>query len=200
MINMQTAGRAEIERRIDEVVLLTKDAVLRNVRPGKYELDDIVQEALYGVLVHADKYDPARGMLSTFVDRVAKTWVWQRIFVCGQYAKRRINNETISLNETVHCYRRFGSGGDMDVERIDLIPGDEDTEYEATVRAEADRVWAAAEKVLSEKELRVLRGRYRDEETLEQIGSAIGLTRSRAGQIDEIAIGKLKMALNGKKP
>lgn len=191
-------GREAIMSRIDEVRSLVARMVRDKIkyRQGRYELDDLVQEGVLGVLMYADHYDPDKGTLGTFVYVCAYRWIIQRVFVCGQYARRRINNETLSLNRHVGHRRVCGHGDDNEVELMDLIPSECDVEHDATVQAEADRVFEVAQEVLKDKPLYVLRRLYSDDEpTYRQVGEELGCSHQRVEQLKTIALRGVKVAL-----
>jgi len=52
--------------------------------------------------------------------------------------------------------------------------------------------------VLTDRERKVLLGRYWDNRTLEEVGAAVGLTRERVRQIQNRALRKLREAMAGK--
>lgn len=190
--------------RIDEVQALVARMVRDRIkyRQGRYELDDLVQEGVLGVLTYADHYDPDKGTLGTFVYTCAYRWLIQRVFVLGSYACRRINNETVSLNKHVGHRRVFGHGDDSEVELLDLIPSDCDVEHDAMVQAEADRAFEVAQEVLKDKPLYVLRRLYSDDEpTYRQVGEELGCSHQRVEQLKTIALRGVKVALRvNKKP
>ncbi len=55
-----------------------------------------------------------------------------------------------------------------------------------------------ASDVLTDRERKVLLGRYWDDRTLEEVGAAVGLTRERVRQIQNRALRKLREAMAGK--
>lgn len=195
-------GREAICGRIDEVQALVARMVRDKIKykRGRYELDDLIQEGVAGVLQYADHFDPDKGTLGTFVYTCAYRWLIQRVFVQGSYACRRVNNETLSLNKHVGHRRVHGGGEGVDVELMDLIPADCDVEHEATVQAEADRVFEVARKVLKEKPLYVLERLYSDDEpTYRQVGEELGCSHQRVEQLKTIALRGVKVALRAEK-
>ncbi len=193
-------GRQAIDARIDEVEAMVGAMVRRDIRPGRHEAEDLIQEGIYGVLLNAHHYDPARGTLSTFVYRVARTYLFQRVFIADGCDKRRVNFETVSLNKKVRVYKTTGCGAEPEIELGDLISSGMDAEDEALRHVEAERIWKIAGEVLNDKERMALSMRMSDDQrTYREIGSELGLTHARAEQLEQKAIAKLQRALRTKK-
>ena len=55
---MADSGRKAIEERIDEVRALAATMIRRHITLGRNEFDDLVQEAVAGILTYAHNYDP----------------------------------------------------------------------------------------------------------------------------------------------
>lgn len=97
----------------------------------------------------------------------------------------------VSLDETVFPDHTAG-----EVERTDVIPDDR-----VNVEAEAlERIWAAdlleaMGKILTPRELKILRLRFEDDFKLREVGEKLDLTRERVRQIQSDAIRKLRKSL-----
>ena len=143
--------------------------------------DAVESAALLGVVKAARRYDPARGAFSSLA-----------VLACRHEAFREV------LRQRKHDDREtslFVQGEDGDeLERSDLPHVDPTAEGDT--RANELRV-ALAGLEAREREILVRRfGLDGPEETLEEIGARLGLSRARVGQLCGRALGKLRRVLS----
>lgn len=146
--------------------------------------DALRSEALLGLVEAERRHDPARGPFASLAVIVAR----QRVFDELRRQRRRAARET-----SLYVVNDQG----VEDERADL-PHAEPIDG-AGLMAETVRAAVAA---LPEREAEVLRRRFGldgEEATLRAVGLALGLSASRIGQIERVALRRLRRALS-KKP
>lgn len=198
---MADSGRKAIEERIDEVRALVATMIRRHITPGRNEFDDLVQEAVAGILTYAHNYDPERGSLGTYVYGTAYNWLVQRVFVANRCNCRRVNQETVSLNKVVRHARMSANANQIDVELIDVIPAKENVEQEAVAKLETERLLKLMDEKLKPAEAYVIRRMLvdDDEPTLEEVAEEIGKSRERVRQLKNAGIRRLQVLTRAKK-
>lgn len=198
---MADSGRKAIEERIDEVTALIATMIRKHIKLGRNEFDDLLQEAVAGVLTYAHNYDPERGSLSTYVYGTAYNWLIQRVFVAQNCNCRKVNQETVSLNKVVRHARMSATASQTDVELMDLIPAKEDVEQEALTRLETERLMTLMETELRPVEAYILKRLYLDDDmpTLNTVADEIGRSRERVRQLKNAGIRRLQVLTRAKK-
>ena len=197
---MADSGRKAVEDRIDEVKSLVATMIRKKIVLGHYEFDDLLQEAVTGVLTYAHNYDPERGSFSTYVYRSAYNWLVQRVFVADNCNCRRVNQETVSLNRVVRYARSSATADHADVELMDLIPSKDDTEHDVMRVLDTERALALMDEKLKPKEAYVLRRLLVDDDmpTLEAVAAELGLSRERIRQLKESGLRRLRILMGVK--
>lgn len=190
------SGRQAIERRIDEVARIVGALVRREIKPGRHEIDDLIQDGVYGVLLHADSFDPKRGSLSTFATMTARHYLLGYVFVRDSYDKERVNVEAISLNQPLVRQR---DGRETDKQLIDLIPSGYDLEHDVLKRIDIENMWALIDAMSDDRMRRVLKMRYGEQLVIREIGIRLGITHQRVSQLEKEGIGKLNCLMRAKK-
>jgi len=140
--------------------------------------DDMLSDALFALARAVDRFNPWRGYrFSTYACNVI-----------ARALMRRGKQES-------HYRKRFPVQHDMSFERPDRSPDDQTELY-------VERLHRALEQnlgELTELESRILAQRFpaqrEDRLTFQEIGDAIGLSKERVRQIQNIALGKLRGAL-----
>lgn len=181
-------GREAIDERIEEVTRLAYCAICGFFKKKGYDREDLLQEAVMGVLIYGDKFDPERGALSTFVSIVARNYLIERRFRSDTRHKRRVNFEAMSLDAPVRI-RHSNEEGDPLVE---LISDGYDLETDVAARLDAEK----AERLLDgmdERTAHIIRERYREEpKLLREIGEELGLSNERVRQLETAGLRELR--------
>lgn len=146
-----------------------------------FDLQDLEQEGFQALVLAIHKFDAARGM-------ALESFAWHLI------------NEAF-IRTKVHCSRGMRSVATASLSAA----GDDDEPWDFASPARspeelADVALCAAElrrllPVLLPREQQVLRLRYWEGETLEEIGTELGLTRERVRQIQDEGVERLKRTL-----
>lgn len=181
-------GREEIDARVEEVKKLVWCAVKPYFGKRGYEIDDLMQEGLLGVMVNGDSYDPERGSLSTFVTTVAQTWLLGRVFQADARNCRRVNFEAMSLDEPLKRDSDHGEARTL----AELIPDETNLEAELIWRSDVERAHRLLDR-LDTRTADVLRRRFSDEpDTLQDIADDLGCTKEWVRQIEERGLKRLR--------
>lgn len=101
----------------------------------------------------------------------------------------KIYNQT---NSVCSMSMKIGCGDDDDTELGDVLYAKDDVEADVIDTALRESLVQAMNRVLTEKEKRVIIGRFYDNKTLEELGEVEGVTRERIRQIEFKALHKLK--------
>ncbi len=123
----KSAGRIEIERRVDDIYKLIGAILMRKYSScalSTFEYNDLVQDCMLAVLEKAHKYDPRRGAISTFVALVVRDTVVRRA-VDGSRQKRKAT--VVSLDAPI----RDEDNGELQFTLLDLLPDKADVEESA---------------------------------------------------------------------
>jgi RNA polymerase sigma factor (sigma-70 family) len=158
----------------------------RYARPG-VPLADLVQEGNLGLIRAVERFDPGHGCrFSTY----ATWWIWQAV-VRGLTRLSRDHASTVSIDQPI---------GEGDTVVGDLI-ADEHAARPEVLAADHPRsadTAAAVRRLLPERLRRLLVLRFGLDggggRTLEEVGSAIGVTRERARQLEANALARLERA------
>lgn len=143
--------------------------------------DAVAGEALRGLVEAEAAHDPARGRFAVLA-----------VILCKRRAFEEVSRQRRNASRETPLYRVTAEG--EEVEREDLphvVPHDGAGLMAARVR----EVLAG----LHPREREILARRFGldgPEETLEEIGRAVGLSRARVGQLERRALGKLRRALS----
>ncbi len=188
-------GRKIIDERIEEVKRLVYCALKPYFGKKGYEKEDMLQEAMVGVLTRGNSYDPARGSLGSFVTMTARTWLVSRVFVKDSYDKRRINFGAMSLDAPLKRDSDNEDGANL----IDLIPDDCDMEANAVNRLDAEEIIDRIDE-LDERTARIIRARYLDgEATLRSLAQELKLCPERVRQLEAAGLRRLRVKAEHKK-
>ena len=160
--------REEIWSRAEDLLKLAGRASRSQTYYSSYEdAEDVVQDVALYALERADKYDPERAKLST--------WLYVSTLSC-------LHHKQAALHATKRGYGMTTLGDEAleDVAaRIDL---EEDVVERLDQEAAIATILKAAEK-LTEKQRDVLLKRYLEEITLDTLAAEYGLSRQRICQI-----------------
>jgi len=148
-------------------------------------LDDCVQEACFGLMHAAKRFDPNKGKFSTYAS------LWIRTYI-QKWFSMEVRRPTVSMNEPLPSE---GSG-----EFQDLFATDEDSPEDNVISLERHRLVRKIVNNLGSKGIyglqEVAQARFLDEMSLEEAGSLIGRTRERARQIELKALSKITNLVN----
>lgn len=168
---------------------------------GKVEVADLYQEAVFGLMTAAERFDPARG--AKFVT-YATWWVRQHVRRAVEAAgvihvpAHYRNHDREKWPHAEAAYRAtFGVNG-LDPE-IDVAAPSDGVDERDEQRAHTARIKAALGK-LSPRQAEVLRLRFgigSPPATLDEIGAALGMSKERARQIQVTALRSLRGWLTG---
>ncbi|MFA4900891.1 MAG: sigma-70 family RNA polymerase sigma factor [Brevundimonas sp.] len=183
-------------------------------RPG-FEIEDLVQQAVFGILRALETYEPERGSFATF-----STW-WIRHFVreyvqrnrapvdgAHRLTEREIERRMLTVTgkrletcrQQLAAHRRaasldattYGQGSDT---FGDTLPSPSDTHAEACASEARSKVQRALS-ALPDRARYVVVRRMR-EVTMEEIGAEIGCSRQRVEQIENLARHRMRFAMGG---
>jgi RNA polymerase sporulation-specific sigma factor len=158
---------AENGRLVDYVV----DRVMRRRPVGGMERDDLVSWGFMGLVQAARVWDPRRGLaFSTLAVKVIGRMVSRGIHKEGAVAKARV---TLSLDALLEAGEAAEAGA---ARHVDQVPADSDVE-QAVLDAEERLTIAQAVAEISPEQQWVLRQRFYEERTLEEIARQVGKTR-----------------------
>ena len=186
---------------------------------GRYgrNLEDLIQEGNVGMLIALTKFDPEYG---TRFLTYAKSWVHLRIQEClkrtRRIAKIPDSNVADSAAAAMRCGEDIGAamgdgvseqrreatvailtGHDVNIDDANALLYSHDAHYAEPIPDAVDASIArqrvrAAMRCLPDRTLGIIYRRYWHEETLEEIGKDLGVTRERVRQIEADAINKLR--------
>lgn len=100
---------------------------------------------------------------------------------------------TVSLDEVIATNKKGGVGGDTEL--IEVIAAETNVEEETLNRISLADLREAMSDVLNAREIEILRLRFEEDFTLQEVGDKFDLTRERVRQIQSSAIRKLKKRL-----
>ncbi|MBP7527553.1 MAG: sigma-70 family RNA polymerase sigma factor [Syntrophorhabdaceae bacterium] len=143
-------------------------------------LIDLVSAGCMGILIAAEKYDPDVGV--RFIT-YAGHWIRERMWSLITGDK---DPYIVSLDDPVR--------GDEEITLKDLLPDDDRSFENALGEFDVDRLLEHPG-VLTERERRCLRLRYRDDMTLRQAGAFLGVDKTRVATIETRALYKLRRFL-----
>ena len=184
---------------------------VRRARMKGLEQEDLIQEGVLGMQRALETFAPERGIsFSTYsyfwiyqtIDRAINNSGTIRVPIRTQDLTSRGKKEgklgdrareagrIISLDEPVPSK---GNGPSQDQAVIgDLVANHEPSPEDSYMQTEDHTSLTKAMASLTEKEVRVIEGRYVEEKTLEDVGASMGLTRERIRQIEAAAVQKLR--------
>jgi RNA polymerase sigma factor for flagellar operon FliA len=140
--------------------------------PPSFELDDLIQSGVLGLIQAAESYDPAGG--ASFA-----TFARYRIHGAIQDSIRRDQ-----FTESIHA--ELPASGVVYVDPIEEM---------IAAREEADQVARAVDQ-LPDRGRKVIQMRYSDQMSMVNVGAALGVKKTRAVQIHQQAIGLLQDQLH----
>lgn len=168
------------------------------------QAEDLVQVGNMGLLRAMRDYDPEKGAFSTYA-----TW-WIRCFIrrelqdklrtvrvpCHRQNSVEATRKLPKRNRPLYIKYKTKSPGTADVCVIDLMRDrfEPAISAEDTLLTEESRsgINMLAISELSNRERLVIRQRFWEDKTLQQIGDVLGLSRERVRQIQDKALGKLR--------
>lgn len=151
--------------------------------------DRAVSEALYGLTLAARGFDPERGFkFSTYAYGSIIRHVVEAGRRCGRLTERGANGRL----SDVPALTQFGGEGDEDFSQESIPDGRGD---ERPYGEDELKVLRAAISRLPELDRIVLIRRFFNRETLLGIGTAMGVSKERIRQIQEVALARLRRML-----
>lgn len=161
---------------------------------GTLDLEDLEQAGMLGVMRALQDYDPERGTFSTYA------WQWVR-----QYVRRELDNHACTVRVPVHLQaerRKRKEKMTPAMRSLDApLPDGMTTLHDVLGSAPATRehdfesLLEQAGSRLSDRDRRILRGRYLHDYTLEQLGAELDVSRERIRQLEAKALAQLRRAL-----
>ena len=167
-------------------------------RQSSLTLDESTQAALIGLNHALDKFEPGKGRLTTY----SAHWMFQycmremqnnKLIYIPSYRQSQENmidtpstRLMLSLNVLLSKPMKYSD------ELLDVITNNDDDRVERYKQIEQ---LGYAMKHLMHKERDILRRRFTDGDTLLAIGKDYGVTKERIRQIQNLAIGKLRLQL-----
>lgn len=175
------------------------------IRGTTLTIEDLVQEGTLGLMRARETYEPSLSKFSTY----AALWIRQAI-------RRAIQNQIRTVrvpshaqtgekwrrypkaNTPLYVKRKSGSSTDIDVCIVDLLPQrfepERDAEDGALTVERAKAMRKAVLKHLDAREQFVIRKRYWEDKTLQEIGDMLTppLSRERVRQIEATALEKMR--------
>lgn len=160
------------------------------------DVDDLIQEGRLGIGRAHQSFDASRGFkFLTY----ASSWI-------RHYIKRYCGDHSTTVR--VPCHKRGKVAmhmASLDAEigedgftLADTMGSDETTTEDASRREEWERI-SRLMGGLSEREQAILRGRFYENKTLDEIGTEHGLTRERIRQVQNQALRRLRKRFDGRK-
>ena len=137
--------------------------------PPSFELDDLVQSGVLGLIQAAEHYDAAGG--ASF----------------DTFARHRVRGAILD------SVRRHEYANQSHV-RLQDVPYHDPIEERIAAREEADQVARAVDH-LQDRDRKVIEMRYGQQMTLVEVGSALQVKKTRAIQLEQRAIGTLQRRL-----
>jgi len=144
------------------------------------EFEDLLQEGNLGLTRAIEKYDPAKGRLTTYADS------WIRAFI------RKFISEWLETNKKEVSATTEGEEGPVDV--IELTPSGAPTPEEELQEKQKNKGIQLAMKKLNDNEQFVITNRYfaTNPLKLQEVGKRLNVSMQRAQQIQDAAVTKLK--------
>ena len=184
------SGKEEIWARIEEVQLIVGKMVRYEIRPGRHEVEDLVQDGICAVLKQAHRYAPERASLTTFAHMVARSAIL-RIFQIEQQNNRKDGVNMLSLDAPVS--KQGGSTKKTEIRLGDMIPSGEDMEGRVLTRYESERADELLEQIRDERIRHVIRSRYCEEPVvLNELADQLGVCRERIRQLESEGLRQLR--------
>lgn len=194
----ETGDQEACARLIESLTALAENLIYKRCRHmRRNEQDELLSEAPLVVWECLNRFDPSRGVrLSTtlsygVLNNVGRRFqggpisiTWQRQQRDPEAAARARKHVSMSASQQSNP-----DGGPFEVpdgaDFLSELMESEASEYDKS------RLTTALE-MLSDRDSTVLRGRFMDEKTLEQVGAEIGVTRERVRQIEAKALERLR--------
>lgn len=137
------------------------------------EFEDAMQEACLGLMRAAQTYDPAKGRLSTY------SFLWMRTFCCRAMRRQNVRIRTPS---DLWGPPYEGAAPSRTLESMlpshATAPDDEASAHQLSA-ALLERI-----ETLPPKLQHVIRGRFYEDQTLQEIGLELGVSRERVRQLE----------------
>lgn len=167
------------------------------------ELDDLMQAGAIGLMKAIERFDPSRGIaFATY----AVWWIRHGI-------QREVESHSSTIRKPTYLRqecRRTGAplpaqtvsadaplGANEARSMLDVIAADDRSALDLADAESERRAVQAAMAALPERLRFVVRARFFREHTLEQVGTALGITRERARQLEVDALRRLGRSLKG---
>ncbi len=154
-------------------------------------LDDMIQEALWGLLESLDKLDPAKGRLTTIaayhIRKRLMSYIKTNSLIRIPVAKFAVKDEFNPATNPVKSFAAMTDFTDRDFDAIDDKQPADWPEQNDELRQLAARI-----RQLPEPQQDVLHKRFWDKKTLKEIGETRGVTRERIRQIETKALDRLR--------
>lgn len=204
-------------RRITEAYLRLCFSTAANYSENDADIEELAQEATFGIRRAIMKFDPERGVkFSTYIRRWLQTFISAaasrtmsdvaipaRAFIDAKMGRIPEGKNDPARNAVLPTTRLDApisndEGNESVGARLrDIAPTPEETAIALSVQREASRQVAFALDALTEREQRIISRRRLTEypETLEEIARDLNITRERVRQIEAQAMQKMLVAL-----
>lgn len=148
--------------------------IVEQTYKGIYEFDDMIQVGFVGLCLSAIGFQPEKGVaFSTYAVPCIKKKIWQHHQIWVKRQKRDLTKEAYSLDERLH-----GGGIQYGTTHLETLLSLDNVEDKVVANCLIDVVRGIPHPKRREALLSHIKGM-----TLEEIGNALGVTRSRAGQL-----------------
>lgn len=193
---LERAGQGDLEarNRLIEHNLRLVAHIVKKYYTQTGEVDDLISIGTIGLIKAVNTYRPDRQIkLTTYAARCIENEILMYL-----RKTRKLAGE-VSLSESLD---NDGDGGSLSI--LDLIRVEDDMLEELDTRDACRKVRACVERVLDEREKRVIVGRYGLDggppRTQREIAAQCGISRSYVSRIEKKALKKLEEAMEGPEP
>lgn len=151
--------------------------------------EDLLQEAFFALLQAVEAYDPASGFaFVSFLKWPVKNVVNNALGIRTKKGREDPLASASSIDAPI--------GGEDDEPLLSFLADTEDPIAEAEDRLFREELRKELERSLAElpeREAEVIRARYYEDQTIEQVGDRVGCSAERARQIEQEALDALRM-------
>ncbi len=167
---------------------------------ARMDWDDLRAAAVYGLVAAAAYHDPARGLLSTYVYHNCKWKMKQALWTGPMGLRYTTGRNQICYQPMMEFANKFTRK--LRLDRIyDHADNRQEEELSRGERMESkqwvrQRLWEIVDKMLSYREALIVKRRFVNQDTLEELAVQLGITRQRIQQIHDKAMRRLRMLAN----